>query len=571
MENESSRKATPKKRYYPRRKIKRTPEELRAARIKNLLPGGWNEGLQAWDARRQSLPGILESIQKMTILDFAQAVGFSFEGRPGQELVLRLLHGLPLPEGKVKTYVRRPCDGFVLEPVEVTWIEYYRMLTGNEKVFEKGAEPTEAYLCVGARSGKSTITALEATYQATRNRWLSYLRKGETAYAGIIATNLDQARDIVQQNCHDLLKNSDLQNLIADVGKRQIKLTNGLGIRSFPCNSRAPRGFPYFFTCYDEAAWYFIEGAKADDSIHAAMNPRRLQFPGSKHMSITTPAGKQGRFYKVFSQGSQVHRHLMIHAPTWTFRPELVERDPDFMPTQFLEDPFQANREYGAEFDEVVTPFLPLQETGECLHLPGDVPPDSSIQYFLGIDASGLSGNDRFGAAVAGRDVERNRFVVPWVRSWPDKTPDAILADLEQATKHYRVSYVYTDAYAKGWVHSALRKIGLEPVVCPPAAIVWTNLRGHIMAHKVDLPDTRTLRAGLMSTHGSYTESNRITITRRRDRTGHGDEAEGVARAVYGASQETNYARRRTEETAAAEARLRAEEEAYDPICYGRT
>jgi hypothetical protein len=518
------------------------------------------------------LAGSIEDrVQRMTILEFAEAVGFSFEGRPGQELVLRLLHGLGLPEGKVKTYVRRPCDGFVLEAVEVSWPEYYRMLTGNGAVWEKGSEPTEAYLCVGARSGKSTVTALEACYQATRDKWLGYLRKGETAYAGIIATNLDQARDIIQQNCFDILDGGDLKRLIAGrPTKRQIDLTNGLGIRSFPCNSRAPRGFPYFFTCYDEAAWYFVEGAKADDAIHAAMNPRRLQFPASKHMSITTPAGKQGRFFNMFSQGSQVHRRLTVKAPTWLFRPELVERDPEFLPAQFEEDSFQANREYGAEFDEVVQPFLQEAETLSCLSLPADVPPQAGIDYFMGIDASGLSGNDRFGAGICGKDLDRNRYVVSWVRSWPDKEPDPILADLERAAERYKVLYVFTDRYAKGWVHAALRKKGLKPVLAPEASLVWTNFRNLVQARDVDLPDTKELRSALMSTQASYTGSNRVTVTRRRDRHGHGDEAEAVARAVYGASQETYYGSRQTEEDRAEEDRRKKQEQEYDVYTYGR-
>jgi hypothetical protein len=546
-----------------------TPAQI-AARRKNLLPGGHNKGQRKGEKLAAAKRDMHERVQRMSILDFAAAVNWSFVGRPGQELVLRLMYGLPLPEGMVKTYVRKPCDGFVLEERTITWLEYYTLLTGNRTVFERGQIPTEVRLCVGARSGKSSITSLASDYEATREKWIPYLRKNETAYAGIIATNLEQARDIVQQSCHDILAGSELSCLIADVGKRQIKLTNGLGIRSFPCNTRACRGFPYFFTCYDECAWYFTEGARADEEVHAAMNPRRLQFPGSKHMSITTPAGKQGRFYGLMQQGFQVHGCLTIKAPTWTFRPELVETGYETLLADFTANPFQFNREYGAEFDEVVTPFLPEKETELCMSLAGDLPPDPSIQYFMGIDASGLSGNDRFGLGICGKDVDRNRYVVAIERSYPDKDPDPIMADVAELGKRYKVRYVFTDRYAKGWVHAAIRGKAMEPILCPDAATVWTNFRNQITAKKVDLPDTKSLCSGLKSTQAAYSSSNRLSITRRRDRNGHGDEAEAIARAVFGACQETYYGQRQTEEDRDAAARQEQAEKDYDPLTYGR-
>jgi hypothetical protein len=536
--------------------------EARRARSKlgeRLLPGAKATDEQIWSW-----------LQKANIMDFARFMGYTFEGRPGQELALRLLHGLPLPEGRVKAYVRVPCDGFVLEPWEGTWLEYYTLLTGNATIWEEGEEPTEARICVGARGGKSTITALEALYQATRDKWKAYLGKHPRAYACILATSLQQARDVIQDAAWSMIEGSKLERFVESHTKLRIMFTNGLGVRSWPCNAKAPRGSPYFLTIYDEYAWFFAEGGKSDRDIHAAVDPRRAQFPFAKHVEITTPAAKQGRFYDNFVKGFRQHRTLTVKAPTWTFRPELHELDREFFALKFAEDPFNANREYGAEFDDNIQRFLPEEETCQALNLPGDVPPSPYVRYFAGIDASGLTGNDRFGFAICGRDLDRGRYIVPLVRSWTDKVPEPIVAEVRTLCESYGVRQVFTDQYARGWVHAALRAAGLEPIVCPTPSVVWTNLRKLVVGRQLDMPDNGELRSGLVRTQGAYSGSNRVTISHPRDRGGHADVAEGVAKAVYGASQEVYWGAHGTPAEEGAEAAAVAAEESYDPLTYGR-
>lgn len=547
-------------------------KQIREQRLKNLLPGGNNAAAQAAFEKRRAAGGrdILDRVQDMDIIEFAHAAGISFEGRYGQELVLRMMYGLPLPEGKINVFVRRVCDGFVLEEREVTWHEYYTMLTSNERIFEPGQQKTEGYLCVGARSGKSKgVVSLVALYEGSRVRWLDYLKKKETAYVGIIATNLDQARGVIQEACLDTLQNSDLKGLLADFTQREITLTNGIHIRSFPCNTRAGRGFPYVFTVYDEAGFFYLEGAKADTAVHSAFDPRRLQFPGSKHMEITTPAGKQGRFYNEHSRGAQVHNRLTVQAPTWLFRPEYAILNPDFFRSAFESNPDEANREYGAQFDEMIDDFLTTEEIAGGARLPGDTPRDTSIQYAAGLDASGLSGNDRFGFAISGRDQETGLHTAAIVRSWTDKDPDPIMADIKDLCQRYGVWQVYTDRYAKGWVHSALRKIGVEPVLAPVDIEVWLNFKSLLTSKKITMPDDPELTQGLKDTKKAYGTSQKPRIVRQRSRQGHGDKAEAVAKAIWASSQNFYGARPQSQEEMMEEAHRRREEEEYNPVRWG--
>ena len=544
-----------------------------AARKRNLAPGGDNEYTKAAREKKKRIgnKGVINWVQDMNILEFAEAAGISFEGRPGQELVLRLMYGLPLPDGEIDVFLRRPCEGFVLQKRRVTWLEYYTMLTGNLHVWEPRKPKTSGFLCVGARSGKSKgVVSLMALYEGSRNHWLQYLRKGETAYVGIVATNLDQARGVIQEACLDTLENSDLKGLMVDKTQRQIILANGMHIRSFPCNTRAGRGFPYVFTVYDEAGFFYLEGSKADTAVHAAFDPRRLQFPGSKHMEITTPAGKQGRFYDEFMRGAQVHNRVTVKAPTWLFRPEYAETNMEFFVEAFEGNPDEANREYGDEFDETIDKFLTEEEIASALRLPAEAPRQPGIRYFAGIDASGLSGNDRFGFAISGRDHTTGEHIVAVARSWPDKTPDPIMADIEDLCRQFGIYQATTDRYAKGWVHAALRKRGIEPVLAPTDMEVWLNLKQIMAAKRVAMPADTELEAGLKDTNKAYGQTQKPRIVRPRNRRGHGDKAEAVAKAVWASSQNFYSPRPQTEQDRRLAAQRKHEEENYDPLTHGR-
>lgn len=549
-------------------------KEIRAKRLANLLPGGNNKAVRAAVEKRRAAGGrdILDRVQDLDIIEFAHAAGISFEGRPGQELCLRLMYGMPLPEGRIKVYVRRKCDGFVVEERMVSWLEYYTMLTGNEQIFEPGKPKRDAKICVGGRSGKTKgVVVVMTLYEASRNSWLNYIKPKETAYAGIIATKQQQARDLIQEHCLQTLEDSDLKGMIAESTQERIILTNGIGIRSFPCNTRAPRGYPYVFTVYDEAAFYYLEGAKSDVAVHSAMNPRRLQFPGSKHVEITTPAGKQGRFWNEFSKGAQVHNRLTVQAPTWLFRPELIDVNLEQFVEDYNENPDEFNREYGAEFDETIDDFLAEEDIQAGLRLPSDAPRDPSIQYGAGLDASGLSGNDRFGFAISGRNHATGEHVVSAVRSWAEKDPDPILADIKDLCRRYGAWQIFTDRYAKGWVHAALRKIGLEPVLAPTDIEVWTNYKQLLTAKRVAMPIDAELEQGLKDTKKAYSAASQKTrIVRQRSKKGHGDKAEAVAKAVWASSQNYFGSRPADTEDREREARRIREQQNYDPLRHGR-
>jgi len=458
-------------------------------------------------------------IQKANIIEFATDImNVSFVERPAQEVVLRCMYGLTLNEEQ---------------------LAIYKLLTGNKEEFEPGIEKTEANLDIGARGGKSFMTAIVALYEATRDKWRQYLNPGETGYAVIIATRQKQAEDIIQKSCSRMLEDSAISWMLVDKPlKASMELTNGMVIASFPCNSTAARGLPIFLLIYDEIAWYMTEGVKADDAIFNALNPRRAQFPGAKCLKITTPAGKQGLFWKEFDEGFKVPGRLTIKAETRLMNPTIPK---DFIDKEYKRDPDNAAREFGAEFSETVSGFFAscIEELKACFTFTtGDMPYVSECEYFSAIDQSGLTGQDKFGYAIAHKDDRLNKILVDVVREWDTKDADYIMEEIRHLNTTYHCPDVTKDGYASGWVTNALEKRGLNVLASERLAVVYTNLKTLVLARRVFMPDHPSLRGSLLKTQAFFSKSNNLTVGHERTREGHGDLANAVARAIYDASRQ---------------------------------
>jgi hypothetical protein len=455
-----------------------------------------------------------KKLQEANIIEFAtDCLGISFAERPAQEVILRALYGLPLSDSQV---------------------EIYRKLTYNESVFEPDTDKSEAILVLGCRSGKSFLAAVIALYEATArgDKWRKYLGEGETGYAVITATRIQQASQILQATCLRLLQNSKIPFMLESPLQSELKLKNGLSIASYPCNSTAGRGLPIFLLIFDELAHFRIEGKDYDERIFSALNPRRAQFPGAKCLKISTPAGKQGLFWNEFSEGFKVPGRLTVQGSTSLVNP-LISKD--FIEAEYRRNPDSAACEFGAEFAEKVDAFFPYDKLLECFVLDGDIPYDSRYRYFCGLDQSGLAGRDRFALSIAHLDND-DRVFVDAIRAWETRDADLILSEIKEITGAYKIPTVSVDRYALGWVRQALEKVGLEVQVRELLPVIYSNLKSLVIAGRVTLPNNKPLRDALVRTQAFYGRSNQLSISHERDALGHADVADAVAAAVFACS-----------------------------------
>ena len=472
--------------------------------------------------RRGQKPGTLQKVltkpkklEQASIIEFATDplfLNLSFKERPAQEVILRVIYGMPLNDDQLKIYQK---------------------ITTNKKEYEAGIEKEESVLVLGARSGKSLLASIIALYEATRRKWAKYLNPGESGYIEVISTRQKQSEAIIGANCARLMENSyNLKGLVKDVTQSEMILKNDMRILSLPCNSTAGRGLPIICLILDEVAHFFTEGVKSDEVIFNALNPRRAQFPGSKMILISTPAAKQGLIWNFYEQGFKVAGRLTAQAETLFMNP-LVDRK--FLKKEKARDIDNYLREFEAKFAEKVESFLSYELVINSLKLAGDLPFDPEFSYCAGIDASGLAGRDKFALAISHN--QDNDIYVDLVKSWDLKDPDPIMRDIEGIAGLYNIAKISIDKYAKGWVMAALEKIGLEVVIRPSLAEIFVNLKSLMIGDRLFLPDNPGIKKGLLNTQAYYGRNNALSIGHTRDSEGHADDVDATATAVFEASQ----------------------------------
>ena len=504
-----------------------------------------------------------KALQKLNIIEFANRyLHISFRERPAQRTILKTLYGLPL----------RVC--------EVDELKIYDQLTHksevNRDVFEKDVEKAEADMALGARAGKSTMASIIALYESIcrAHIWRKYLPKGKKGYAVIIATRQKQAEDIIQADCTRLLEESPLKYLIETAKgetptKNELRLKNGLVIASFPCNSTAARGLPIFLLILDEVAHFYTVGPKADITIVNSLMPRLAQFPGAKCLKISTPAAKMGMFWDEFNEGFEVPGRLTVQAATRIVNPVIPQ---EFIDKEYRRDPDNAAREFGAEFAETVEGFFisSMDQLLACFTLAEDMPFDGANRYYAAIDQSGLSGRDRWGFSIAHEDYKIKKHIVDCVRAWDTKNLDVIVNEIMFLLSSYKISTLFVDNYAKGFVESIFKNRGVEVIVADKLAACYINFKTLVRGDRLLLPDNPGLRNGLVRTQAYYSKGQNLTIGHERSSEGHADLSDACVRAVYAASQNLATVSFTPLEDAVAAARAAERRRNYNPLTFHR-
>ena len=456
-------------------------------------------------------------LQKLDIIEFAtQYLNISFAKRPAQEVLLRAQYGLDMTDAQK---------------------EIYKQLTDGRD-YEPGTEQAEGEWVLGRRSGKSWLVAVISLYESIcrANIHRRHIGENQIAYAVLVATKLQQCIEIVQSYCEQILVNSILSHWIEESIQGKLLLTNNMCIQSFPCNSMAGRGYPVYLLVLDEVGHFYTEGVRADKTVFEALHPGTAQFPNAKTLLISSPMGKAGLFFEWYDEGFDVPGRLTVQAETKIINPEI--------PIEFLEkerkrDPDNYAREFGAEFCESVEGYFVscLEKLEACFQLAEDYPVQRGNIYYAAIDQSGLAGRDRFALSITHRDYS-GKIIVDVLRSWFTRDLDIIMAEIKQVCVLYGVHTVSIDNYAKGFVQTALEKIGLIVTIRELLPLLYINFKTLVLSGSVLLPANPALRKGLIQTQGFIGKSNRLGIGHPRDADGHGDEADAVVASVYDCSKD---------------------------------
>ena len=345
-------------------------------------------------------------------------------------------------------------------PMDDDALALYRAHTG--RVEPPAAPSREAALVIGRRGGKSRILALIATYLATFRDYTPHLAPGEVATIAIIAADRRQARSIFRFTT-GLLKAVDmLASTITDETNDTITLNCRVVIEIATASFRVTRGYSFAAVLADECAfWRSDDSANPDMEIVAALRPGLATIPGAVLLLASSPYRKRGVLYAAFARhwGQDAARVLVWRATTLEMNPSL---DPAIVAEAYEDDPEAAAAEYGAEFRNDLSDFVPRAVVDACT-MTGrfEIAPIAAFNYVAFVDPSGGTGADSMTLAVAHREGER--AVLDAVREVrPPFSPETVTSDFAALLKTYRLAKVTGDRYAGEWPRERFRVHGIE-------------------------------------------------------------------------------------------------------------
>ena len=278
--------------------------------------------------------------------------------------------------------------------------EYYSEADYAQKMYDEGrcnikdvtpgVERKELVLSLGRRSGKSLLSSCIAAYETYR-----LICKGDPhSYYGMapsgtfrlvaIATDKDQAgllyKDVSGHfaNCPFFSKYAANQTMsyaafqtpkdIERYGSvRENERAKASILVSFKsCIAKGLRGAANIVVIMDEMAHFTDEGQSSADAVYEAVVPSTATFSPkdsktkraigpveSKVISISSPLGRQGTFFKLFHEGFRggaiEQDRLCVQAPTWEVNPSVHGA---FFEVEYLKDARSFFTEYGAQFSD---------------------------------------------------------------------------------------------------------------------------------------------------------------------------------------------------------------------------
>jgi hypothetical protein len=361
------------------------------------------------------------------------------------------------------------------------WFVFVKALTGvgqlsaREKTLLKDCTgldelPTkqirEAFIIAGRRSGKSTICALLAVFYAVWGEWKRYISRGERPKIFVVATNMDQAKIILNYVKAILDMTPFLRSMVDRELADSVELKNGTEIVVKPASWRSSRGFTCGLLILEELAFfrYETDSALRDKEIYGAIRPGMINIRNSLIIGISTPFARQGllfqKYKKHYGKDSKV---LVWQAPSWVMNKNLSE-------AELREEELEAlgtaefNAEYGARFREDIEGYLPLQIIERAI-VKGQtvIPAKREIFYYAFCDSSeGLHhGGDSMTYAVAHK--EARKVVLDVLMEFiPPFDPGVVIQEIAEVSRQYRIRNITQDRHAIAWIANDFKPYGIE-------------------------------------------------------------------------------------------------------------
>jgi hypothetical protein len=363
--------------------------------------------------------------------------------------------------------VYKAFDGEPLVPAE---LEIWRTLSGREDY-----EPQDSHELVAVKGRRAQGTKTATKYLAYRIHAGDYhlhAPKGDRLHVPIIAQSRDTARE-VKSYLDTFYQTTQLQSEVSELFKTSIELKNNFVISVQTCSYRAPRGISAPIGLCDEIGVWRVDGADVDREVIRSLTPAQIQFPNRKLILLGSPWVKAGLLFERWERRTESADRLVVHCPT-----PLMNR---LIPAEELareeqSDPQNYRREFLAEWLDDVDQFLPDGDiTAAIRSSVREIAPVEGLRggYFAALDASGLTGKDRFTLAVGHRAARGSAGVgttFDCLRGWSREPVAMVVAEIASILKGYWMNSVVADQFGFSFLRELLRQYGIEVIQVPFSA-----------------------------------------------------------------------------------------------------
>jgi len=355
-------------------------------------------------------------------------------------------------------------------PLDADETETFRACTGRE-TYEPRAY-TEATAICGRRSEKTSSAVKYGLWKSLFGGFESRVRHGELLRVPVVCQDMRIAKDVLR-TVRTFLRNSPvLVNEIDEDLATEIRLRNGLSFTSYPCTVSAPRGLSCPIAICDELAFWQIEtGANPDIEILRALRPAMILFGQERRLlKISTPWQRAGVLYDEFSQRGEKRDLLVWQASTEYMSPRVSHTD---LEKERASDPSYFAREFDALFTDDTEAFLPSGDIDLAVRSGvREIPCSPALKgsYIAAIDASGLSGRDRFTFGISHRAVRGNAgegIAFDVLRGWQRQAVGIVCDEIAALLKAYGLRSVIADQFGFSFLRELLSQRGVEVVQLP--------------------------------------------------------------------------------------------------------
>ena len=397
-----------------------------------------------------------KSLINTNIIEFVEAPwGLGLRLFPVQKVVLKAHYGLSLNDTEKLislTDWRRENEQLMTEA------DYLRMLydegRSNVREIDPGHERRELVLSIGRRSGKTLLASCICAFETYK----LILKGHPQKYFGLpdsnviqlisVATDKDQAgllyREVLGHYTNCGFFSAYMANYtqtfatfqtpydIASYGsyKDDPKARFSVKVTFRSCIAKGLRGAGNIVVVLDELAHFTDAGQSSAEDVYNAVTPSTSAFsqkdPNNstipvgevegRIVSISSPLGRQGQFYKLFQIGMRggkaAENMLCIQAPTWEVNPTLPAHE---FEKHYVKDARVFFTEYGAVFSDRTRGWIEDEkDLVACIdhEMRPKLKAAPRVAHYLGLDL-GLV-ND--GTAVAiGHIDEQRRIVLDYI------------------------------------------------------------------------------------------------------------------------------------------------------------